>query len=202
MKFAVFVSGVGSNLKVLHDACKKGEIKSELALVFSNRPKAGGIKYAQEVGLETLHLNPKDYTNPQSFDRDVVIHLKQAKIDFIVTAGYMKLFTPYFVKQYPNKIINVHPSLLPAFKGKQGIKDAFTYGVKVAGVTIHFVNDKMDAGPIILQQPVDVSDDETLESLTEKIHKIEHKIFKKAIALYEQDRLKVKAARRVEIRAA
>lgn len=199
MRFAVFVSGAGSNLKAIHEACKKGEIKSELALVFSNRPKAGGLKYAQEVGLETLHLNPKDYTNPQSFDRDVVIHLKQAKIDFIITAGYMKLFTPYFVKQFPNRIINVHPSLLPAFKGKSGIKDAFTYGVKVTGVTIHFVNDKMDAGPIIMQEAFQVDPLETLESLTEKIHKVEHKIFKKAIVLFEDGKLKVKAARRVEI---
>lgn len=186
-------------MQAIHEACKKGDIKSELALVFSNRPKSGGIKYAQEVGLETLHLNPKDYTNPQSFDRDVVINLKQAKIDFIVTAGYMKLFTAYFVKQFPNKIINVHPSLLPAFKGKQGIKDAFTYGVKRTGVTIHFVNDKMDAGPIIMQEVIKVEEGETLEGLTEKIHKVEHKIFKKAIKLFEDDRLRVQAARRVKI---
>ena len=199
LRFAVFVSGKGSNLHAIVDAVKKGEIASELALVFSNKPKAEALKYAAEIGLETLHLHPRDYTNPQSYDRDIVINLKRAKIDFIVLAGYMKLLTPYFVKEYPNKIINVHPSLLPAFKGKQGIKDAFTYGAKITGVTIHFVNDKMDNGPIIIQESVKVPEGETLEDLTEKIHKIEHRIFKKAIAMYEQGRLKVQAARRVKI---
>ena len=192
MKFAVFVSGKGSNLAAIIEAINNKEITSELALVFSNRAKAGGLKIAQDAGIETLCLIPKDYTNPQSFDRDVVIHLKQAGIDFIVLAGYMKLLTPYFIKEFPNKIINVHPSLLPSFKGKQGIKDTFTYGAKVAGVTIHFVNEKMDSGPIILQESFKVLEKDTLESLTEKIHKVEHKIFKKAIALYEQDRLQVK----------
>lgn len=198
-RFAVFVSGEGTNLKAIYEAVNKGEITSQLALVFSNKPKAGGLKFAQEVGLETLHLNPKDYTNPQSFDRDVVIHLKQAKIDFIVTAGYMVLFTPYFIKEFPNKIINIHPSLLPSFKGKEGIKDAFTYGVKLTGVTVHYVNEKMDNGPIILQEAVKVDNKETLESLTEKIHKVEHKIFKQAIALHEKGCLKIHGARRVEV---
>lgn len=181
------------------DAVKKGEIASELALVFSNKPKAGGLKLAEAAGIEVLHLHPRDYTNPQSYDRDIVINLKRAKIDFIVLAGYMKILTPYFVKEFPNKIINVHPSLLPAFKGKQGIKDAFTYGAKITGVTIHFVNDKMDNGPIIVQESVKIPEGETLEELTEKIHKIEYRIFKKGIQLYEQGRLRVQAARRVKI---
>lgn len=198
-RFAVFVSGEGTNLRAIYEAVNKGEITSQLALVFSNKPKSGGLKFAQEVGLETLHLNPKDYTNPQSFDRDVVIHLKQARIDFIVTAGYMVLFTPYFIKEFPNKIINIHPSLLPSFKGKDGIKDAFTYGVKLTGVTVHYVNEKMDNGPIILQEAVKFDNKETLESLTEKIHKVEHKIFKHAIALHEKGCLKIHSARRVEI---
>ncbi|MBP9854600.1 MAG: phosphoribosylglycinamide formyltransferase [Candidatus Omnitrophica bacterium] len=198
-RFAVFISGEGTNLKVIVEAVKKGEIKSHLALVFSNKAKCGGMKWATAEGLTTLHLNPKDYTNPQSFDRDVVIHLKKAKIDFIVTAGYMVLFTPYFIKEFPNKIINIHPSLLPSFKGTEGIKDALTYGVKQTGVTVHYVNEKMDNGPIILQEVVKVENKETLESLAEKIHKIEHKIFKQAIALHEKDCLKVISARRVEI---
>lgn len=198
-KFAVFVSGEGTNLRAIHEAVNKGEITSKLAMVFSNKPRSGGLKYAEEVGLETLHLNPKDYTNPQSFERDVVIHLKQANIDFIVTAGYMVIFTPYFIKEFTNRIINIHPSLLPSFKGANGIKDAFTYGVKQTGVTVHYVNEKMDNGPIILQETVKVANDETLESLTEKIHKIEYKIFKQAIALHEKGCLKVISARRVEI---
>ncbi len=197
-KFAVFVSGNGSNLQAIIDAVKAGEIKAELALVFSNRRKALGLKRAEEAGIKTLFLDRKHYGTPQSYDRDIVIHLKKEGIDFIVLAGYMKLLSAWFVKQYPNQIINVHPSLLPSFKGMNGIKDAFTYGVKQTGVTIHFVSAKMDQGPIIIQEAFKVTEKETLESLAEHIHKVEHKIFPKAIALFVDGRLKVKG-RKVEI---
>ena len=150
------------------------------------------------AGLKTLCLVRKDYATPQSYERDIVIYLREAEIDFIVLAGYMKVLSPFFVKQFPNKILNVHPSLLPSFKGRNGIKDTFTYGCKLGGVTIHFVDDKMDHGPIILQEGVKVTEKDTLETLEEKIHKVEHKIYPKAIELFVEDRLKVKG-RKVEI---
>lgn len=190
-KFAVFVSGNGSNLQAIIDAVKAGEIKAELALVFSNDRKAYALERAHAAGIETLCLVRKDYATPQSFERDIVIKLKERNIDFIVLAGYMLILSNFFVKQYPKNIINIHPSLLPSFKGRNGIKDAFTYGVKVTGVTVHFVNEKMDNGPIILQDSVKIQKDDTLETLEEKIHKIEHQIFPKAIALFAEDRLKV-----------
>ena len=192
MKFAVFASGNGSNLQAIIDAVKKKEITSELALVFSNNRKAKALTRAKDAGINALALSPKDYGTPQSYDRDIVIHLKQEEIDFVVLAGFMKILTPFFIKQFPQKVINVHPSLLPAFKGARGIKDTFTYGVKVGGVTVHFVDDKMDAGPIILQETYRISDKDTLENIEEKVHKIEHKILPKAIQLFEQDKLKVK----------
>ncbi|MFT5387375.1 MAG: phosphoribosylglycinamide formyltransferase-1 [Lysobacterales bacterium] len=197
-KFAVFASGSGSNLQAIIDAIKAGDINAELTLVFSNRRKAGALKRAQEANIKTLVLEKRNYATPQSYDREIVMYLKEEKIDFIVLAGYMKILTPWFVKQYDKKIINVHPSLLPAFKGANGIKDQFTYAVKVAGVTIHMVNDKMDAGPIIMQKSFKVSEKETLESLEEHIHKIEHEIFPKAVALFADDRLKI-GLRKVEI---
>ncbi len=198
LKFAVFASGTGSNLQAIIDTVQKGEIKAQLALVFSNNRKALALKRAQDAGIKTLALDRKDYATPQSYERDIVIYLREAEIDFIVLAGYMKILSPYFIKEFPNSILNVHPSLLPAFKGANGIKDTFTYGTKLGGVTIHFVDDKMDHGPIIMQESVKIADKETLESLEEKIHAVEHKIYPKAVALFAEGRLKIKG-RRVEI---
>ncbi|HBR14997.1 MAG TPA: phosphoribosylglycinamide formyltransferase [Candidatus Omnitrophica bacterium] len=198
MKFAVFASGQGSNLQAIIEAVQRGEIKAELAVVFSDNRKAHALKRAQEAGIKTLCLCRKDYATKQSYDRSIVIHLKEEGIDFIALAGYMRILTPFFVKEFPKRILNVHPSLLPSFKGAEGIKDSFTYGVKVTGVTIHFVDEKMDHGPIILQEAVKVSEEETLESLTEKIHKVEHRLYPKAIALFADGRLKIKG-RKVEI---
>jgi len=198
MKFAVFISGEGSNLQAIIDAVTAGEIQSELTLVFSNNAKAHGLVRAQEAGIKTFFLDRKDYATPQSYAREIVIHLKEEGIDFIVLAGYMRLLSPWFIKQYPNKILNIHPSLLPSYRGKQGAKDAFTYGAKVTGVTVHFVDDKMDHGPIILQEAIRIGKGDTLEALRKKIHKVEHKMFPKAIALFESDLLKIKG-RRVEI---
>jgi len=198
MKFAVFVSGNGSNLQAIIDAVKSGTIKAELALVVSDKRKAFALKRATDAGIKTLCLVRKDYATPQSFERDIVISLKKEEIDFIVFAGFMKVLSSFFVKTYPNKILNVHPSLLPAFKGARGIKDSFTYGTKVAGVTIHFVDDMMDHGPIILQQAFRVDKKETLKSLEARIHKVEYQIFPKAIALFVDGRLKI-TGRKVQI---
>ncbi len=198
MKFAVFVSGQGSNLQAIIEAVEKEEIKAELALVFSNRRKAFALQRAESAGIKTLFLDRRHYATPQSYDRDIVIHLKEAGIDFIVLAGYMKILSAFFVKKYPKKILNIHPSLLPSFKGARGIKDTFTYGAKVAGITIHFVDEKMDHGPIIMQESIKVSEKDTLETLEEKIHKIEHRIYPKAISLFVDGRLKAKG-RKVEV---
>lgn len=197
-KFAVFASGNGTNLQAIIEAVKSGEINADLALVFSNRRKAGALERAERAGVDNLCLVSKDYATPQSYERDIVMQLKDRDIDFIVLAGYMKVFTAYFVKEYPNLIMNIHPSLLPAFKGKQGIKDTFTYGTKLAGVTVHFVNDKMDAGPIIMQEVIKVKDEDTLESLEERIHKLEHKMYPQAIQLFLEGRLKI-SGRKVKI---
>lgn len=198
LRFAVFASGNGSNLQAIIDAVNKGAIKAELSLVFSDNHKAFALKRATTAGIKTLCLERKGYISPQSYDRDIMIYLKEAKIDFVVLAGYMRLLTPFFLKEYPQKILNVHPSLLPAFKGIQAIKDTFTYGCKVAGVTVHIVDEKMDHGPIILQEGFKLTEKETLESLEARVHKVEHKLYPKAIALFAEGRLKIKG-RRVRI---
>jgi len=195
MKFVVFASGNGSNLQSIIDQVKKHHITAQLVLVISDNPKAFALQRAEKAGIPVAVFNPKDYTNKQSVDRDMVIRLKKEKIDFIVLAGYMRLLTPFFVKQYNRKIINVHPTLLPSFKGLNGIKDAMTYGAKVTGVTIHFLDEMMDHGPIIMQEIVKIQPKDTIETLAEKIHRIEHRIFPKVIQMYVEGRLKIKQRR-------
>jgi phosphoribosylglycinamide formyltransferase 1 len=198
MKFAVFASGNGTNLQAMIDAVKAGEITAELALVFSDNRKAQALKRAEEAGIKTLALEKRDYATPQSFERDIVIYLREHEIDFIVLAGYMKLLSPFFIKEFPSQIINIHPSLLPSFKGIHGIKDTFTYGCKTAGITVHFVDDKMDHGPIIIQESIKVRDDDTLDTLTERIHELEHKTYPKIVQMHAEGRLKIKG-RKVQI---
>jgi len=198
VRFAVLVSGTGTNLQAIIDARKRGEINAELALVVSDNRKAGGLERAKKAGIKTVCFIRKDYATPQSYERDMVIALKEAGVDFVVMAGFMKVLSPFFIKTFPNKVLNVHPSLLPAFKGASGIKDTFTYGTKVAGVTVHFVDDKLDHGPIILQQAFRVNPRETLKTLEARIHKVEHQIYPKAIALFADGRLKV-TGRKVKI---
>lgn len=192
MKFAVFVSGYGSNLQAIIEAVRNGQIKAELAVVFSDNRKAYALERAKEAGIKTFFLDFKQYVTRESSERELVMSLKNEKVDFIVLAGYMRLLTPFFVKTYKDRILNIHPSLLPSFKGTQGIKDAFTHGVKATGVTIHFVDEKMDHGPIILQEPVKILPRDTLKILEEKVHKIERRLYPKAIQLFVEGRLKIK----------
>jgi phosphoribosylglycinamide formyltransferase-1 len=199
MKFAVLISGNGTNLQAIIDAVRAGSIAADLAFVVSDREDAFGLQRAEHAGIKAMVFNPKNYTNRQSVDRDIAAFLKKEEIDFIVLAGYMRILTPFFIKQFPRKILNIHPALLPSFKGAQGIKDAFTYGVKVSGVTVHFVDEKMDHGPIIMQEAVTVEEGDILETLEEKIHAVEHRIYPKAIQLFVEDRLKVVGGRKVEI---
>ncbi len=194
-KFAVFISGSGTNLQAIMDAVKAGDITAELALVVSDREDAYGLQRAEAAGIRTAVFNPKNYTNRQSVDRDMMIAMKEHKIDFIVLAGYMRLLTPFFIKEYKNSVLNVHPAILPSFRGMEGIKDAFTYGVKITGVTVHFVDEKMDHGPIIAQEALRVAEDDTLETLEAKIHAIEHKLYPKAIKLFVDGKLKIQGRR-------
>lgn len=194
-KFAVFASGHGGNLQAIINACKAKQIQASLSLVFSNKKDAYALERAQKAGIPTLCLSPMDFTTRDAFDQAVLKELKIHKIDFVVLAGYMRLISADFINHYPNKILNIHPSLIPAFKGSQGIQDAFDYGAKVTGITIHFVVEEMDAGAIIAQVPVNVDDKDTLDSLKEKIHKAEHRLYPKVIDLYARGRLKIKGRR-------
>lgn len=182
LRFAVFASGYGGNLQAIIKAVKSKQIKAKLALVFSDKPAAYALVRAKKAKIATVCISPKDYTSREEFDRVVIEQLKEHQIDYVVLAGYMRLLSPYFIKTYNKRIINIHPSLLPAFKGTHAIKDAFDFGVKVTGVTVHYVVEEMDAGEIIAQEAVVLKKTDTLKTLETKIHKIEHQIYPMVIA--------------------
>ena len=198
LNFAVLASGRGSNLKAIIEAIKSGIIKAHLKAVFSDKKDAHALEYAREAHIPTIFINPKDFNDRESYDRALVERLHEFNIDFVVLAGYMRLLSSYFIRQYPDKILNIHPSLLPAFKGTHAIKDAFDGGVKVTGPTVHFVIEEVDGGAIILQEPVGIGPQDTLESLEEKIHQAEHRIYPQAIDLFVRGKLKI-VGRKVEI---
>jgi len=195
MNFAVLASGRGGNLQAIHKAVKSGQIKAQLTLVISNKKEAYALEYARQEGIPAFHINPKDFPDREAMDRAIVTRLREFNVDFVVLAGYMRLVSGYFISQYPDKILNIHPSLLPAFKGMHAIKDAFEYGAKVAGPTVHFVVEEMDEGAVILQEAVPVEPEDTFDTLKEKIHQAEHRIYPKAIDLFVRGKLKIEGRR-------
>jgi len=191
MNFAVFVSGHGTNLQAIINAVKKGAIKAKIGLVVSDNPKAYALKRAKKAKIRSVVIQREDFPDREGFDREVIRHLGREKIGFIVLAGFMRILSPLFIRKYRNRILNIHPALLPAFKGTQAIKDAFYSGRDTTGVTVHFVDEKIDHGPVIMQKSLKISRHDTLATLEKKIHTIEHKIYPKVIQLFVQGRIKV-----------
>lgn len=198
MNIAMFCSGNGTNLQAIIDAKHRNYLSAELTLVVSDVPDCFALKRAKKAGIKTLVVEQKNFKTKDEFEFEIIKNLKREKIGLIVLAGFMKLLSKDFVNQYRDKILNIHPSLLPSFKGTNGIRDAYLSGVKVTGPTVHFVTPDMDVGPIILQSPVIVREDDTEESLAEAIHREEHRIYPAAIKLFVEGRLKIEG-RRVKI---
>jgi len=198
MNIAVFASGRGTNLQAIIRAVKKGKIKANLSLVVSDNKAAHALKRAKRAKIKTVFIDPKNFSSREDYDSEVVKVLEAENVDLVVLAGFMRIISPVLIRRFPNKILNIHPALLPSFKGTHGIEDTFNYGVKVTGVTVHFVDERMDHGPIILQQIVKIKDTDTAESLEAKIHKVEHKIYPEAIRLFTEGRLKIEE-RKVKI---
>lgn len=198
MNIAVFCSGNGTNLQAIIESRGKGHIKADIGLVVSDTPDCYALTRARDAGIKTLVVERKNFKTKKDFETQILKALKKENIGLIVLAGYMRMLSADFIGAYENKILNIHPALLPSFKGTQGIKDAFEYGVKITGPTVHFVTRDMDAGPVILQSPVKVTEDDTEETLTEAIHAEEHKIYPRAIQLFVEGKLKVEG-RKVRI---
>jgi len=181
-KIGILLSGRGSNFEAIADSIQAGRLKAEIAIVISNRADAPGLESARRRGLNALLIPSKGRVR-EEHDAEVVAALQQAGVELVCLAGYMRLLSPGFVQAFPNRIINIHPSLLPAFPGMEAQKQALEYGVKVSGCTVHFVDEHLDHGPIILQKTVPVLDTDDVHALSARILEQEHKAYSEAIAL-------------------
>jgi phosphoribosylglycinamide formyltransferase-1 len=194
-RIGVLLSGRGSNFEALADSVAAGRIpNAEISVVLSNRDGAPGIDRAKQRGIATKVI-PSKGLEREAFDRQVVAVLKEYKVDLICLAGYMRLLSPYFVAAFPNRILNIHPSLLPAFPGLESQRQALEYGVKFAGCTVHFVDENLDAGPIVMQAVVPVLDNDTDATLSERILTEEHRIYTEAVKMVLAGKFKISGRR-------
>jgi phosphoribosylglycinamide formyltransferase-1 len=181
ISLAVFASGSGSNFQAIVDSIKSGELKAEITLLVCDKLEAKVIERAKKEGIPTFSFSPKSYETKMQYEEAILQQLQNHKVDWIILAGYMRLFGVTLLHAYEGRIVNIHPSLLPAFPGKDAIGQAFAARVKVTGVTIHFVDEGMDTGPIIAQEVVRIEKDDTNESLQSKIQRVEHALYPKTI---------------------
>lgn len=194
LNIGVLVSGSGTNLQALIDCIDAGTLDAKISLVVSSRPDAYGIQRAEAAGIPTLVMNREAYVDAQAADARIVEALQEAGAQYVIMAGYMRMVTPVMLDAYPNRVVNLHPALLPSFKGAHAIDDAFTFGVKVTGVTVHFANAEYDKGPIIAQHAVPVLESDTLDSLEQRIHDVEHELYPHVVQLLAEGRVAVDEA--------
>lgn len=188
---AILASGRGTNFNALAQAIRRGSLKVNLALLVCDNSQAAVLDKAHRLGIKIALLKREEFLTKEDFEKEIIRILKGNKIDLVVMAGFMRILSAPFVRTFKNRIINIHPALLPSFKGAHGIKDAFDYGVKITGVTVHFVDEEMDHGPIILQKEIKVRESDTLKSLEARIHKIEHRLYPEAVRLIIQGKVKL-----------
>ena len=194
-KLGILLSGRGSNFEAIARNVQAGRIPAEIAVVISNRQEALGLATARGMGLETRFI-PSKGKEREAFDREVVAVLKESEVDLVCLAGFMRLLSPYFIWEFPRRILNIHPALLPSFPGEDAQRKALEHGVKFTGCTVHLVDEGTDTGPIVCQAVVPVLDDDTVETLAARILKEEHRIYSEAICLLLEDKLRF-AGRRV-----
>ncbi|MDD5408877.1 MAG: phosphoribosylglycinamide formyltransferase [Candidatus Omnitrophica bacterium] len=190
MNLAVFASGNGSNFSAIIKAIRRAKIKVKSVILVCDRPEAFVIKRAKNAGVQVVLVNRADFASRADFETAIIQRLKSYKIDLIALAGFMRMLSPDFVRRYRNRILNIHPSLLPAFKGAHAIKDALDYKASSTGVTVHFVDEKMDHGPVILQERIKIRSCDNLASLEKRIHALEHKLYPQVIRLFCSGKIK------------
>lgn len=193
VNLAIFASGRGSNFSAIVKAIKQNKIKVKSVILVCDQPEALVIKRAQIAKVSVVLINRQDFPNRDDFEKAIIQRLRSYKIDLIALAGFMRILSAAFVKLYHNRIMNIHPSLLPDFKGAHAIVDAFHHKAAATGVTVHFVDEQVDNGPIILQQKVEIKKSDSLASLERRIHAVEHKLYPEAIKLFISGKLKVRA---------
>ncbi|HHY03673.1 MAG TPA: phosphoribosylglycinamide formyltransferase [Thermoanaerobacterales bacterium] len=200
LKLGVLVSGGGSNLQSIIDSCETGYLPAETAVVISNKPEVYALERANKHDIPAYTLLSKDYKTSREYEDELIFILEKHDVDLVVLAGFIKVLSPYFVSKFTRKIVNIHPSLIPSFcgrgfYGKKVHEAVIEYGVKITGVTVHFVDEGTDTGPIILQRAVPVKDDDTPDTLAARVLIEEHKIYPEALKLYAEDRLIIKGRR-------
>jgi phosphoribosylglycinamide formyltransferase-1 len=183
VKVGILISGRGSNMVSLVKAMKEGRIPAEAAVVLSNAPDAPGLEKAEELGIPTQIVDHRESESRREHDEKMLVLLREAGVEWICLAGYMRILSPQFVDAFRNRILNIHPSLLPAFAGVHAQKHAWDYGTRVTGVTVHLVDEMLDHGPILAQRAMEVDPGETLEQMESRLLKIEHELYPEALAL-------------------
>ncbi|XID90504.1 phosphoribosylglycinamide formyltransferase [Paenibacillaceae bacterium WGS1546] len=193
LKVVVFASGSGSNFQALCESlqaeAEAGSAPATISLLVCDKPAAKVVRRAEALGVPTFLFDPKDYPSREAYEQEIVERLRAEGVELIVLAGYMRLITEVLVKPYYGKMINVHPALLPAFPGVRAVRQALEYGVKLAGVTVHFVDGGMDSGPIIAQRAIEVRDDDTEETLAERLHAVEHELLPQTVRWIAEGRV-------------
>lgn len=201
LKIGVLASGRGSNFQAIIDSIKTGYVQARINVLITDNPKAFSLERAEKHGIESLVMISKNYASRDEYFRAIAAELKKRDVELVVLAGFMRIVGKPLLNAYPNSVMNIHPALLPSFPGLHGQKQAHDYGVKITGCTVHFVDEGMDTGPIIIQAAVPVRDDDTEETLSARVLKLEHKIFPEAIKLFADGRIGMQG-RKVVIRGA
>ena len=191
LRIGVLASGGGTNLQTLIDRCHDGSLAAEIAVVISNNPDTKALQRAEAAGIPVLCINHRNFNDRESFDRAIVSALQDSKVELVVLAGFMRIITQDFIDAFPQRVINIHPALLPAFPGLHVQQQAIDYGARFSGCTVHFVDGGVDTGPIIIQAVVPVQPDDTAETLAARILEQEHRIYPKAIQLIAEGRVRV-----------
>ena len=198
LKIGVLLSGSGTNLQAIIDAAAEG-LPVDVVKVVSSRPDAFGIERARAAGIPAVALNRDAYADPEAADARIVEELRAAGAEYAVMAGYMRKVTPVMLRAFPDRVLNLHPALLPSFKGAHAIQDAYDMGVKVTGVTVHFANEDYDKGPIVAQRAVEVREGDTLDDLEARIHEAEHELYPEVLRLVAEGRVSVGEDRKVRV---
>ncbi|HIW77202.1 MULTISPECIES: phosphoribosylglycinamide formyltransferase [Gordonibacter] len=199
LKIGVLLSGSGTNLQAIIDAVRDDGLPVDIVHVVSSRPDAYGIERAKAAGIPTTVLNREVYADPEAADARIVEALRAAGAIYVVMAGYMRKVTPVMLNAFPDRVLNLHPALLPSFKGAHAIAEAYEAGVKVTGVTVHFANEDYDKGPIVAQRAVEVQEGWTLEELEAAIHEVEHALYPQVLRLVAEGRVTVGDDRKVHV---
>ncbi|NMO97421.1 phosphoribosylglycinamide formyltransferase [Paenibacillus lemnae] len=191
-RIAVFASGTGSNFQALVDAQRRGALHGgEITLLVSDKPMAPVVQRARDAGIDVFLFQPKDYSSREDYEQEILTELERREVDLIVLAGYMRLLTSVLVEPYSGRMINIHPSLLPAFVGKDAVGQALQYGVKTTGVTVHYVDGGMDTGPVIAQRALDILPEDDQESLTKRIHSVEQQLYPEVVSWFAQGQVRL-----------